>query len=431
MDGLDQVPYHLVYRIWEYMYENFQPMSLHSYKLVTKYLTREYREHYRSKTMPFRLYKAFYPILPPAASFDIYLKPLISNSFEFIVHLALIGPHLPFSTDDLLSLTQLKNLGVLEVVREIDEFGPQAQSIGTPNFPRVTDDVIRQWSKQPDPFPVLRVLRLWGNDFTTPLSMRDVCKFPALAIYDVARNCTAWDHCGREYFGFTRHPKQGICRDFVRSMNACFKLLVPGFPDDPQPSNGGSAAIISRSYILAFDMPYGLVKIQDGDSVRNIDVPLRVSAVYCNTKVPGLTSYYTTRGYQLYSYIGRLWRDADLIANGLDDATDPLVLDNKKDNTTLSPTRYDSWLENNYAIPPRPYVSVFISENCEYLNPPFIRQYLFVRREYDPERHKEQSTPGGGRKVVLSHRGAPHFQQPEVGPAPRSPKRKREPTEDT
>ncbi|KAH7018293.1 uncharacterized protein B0I36DRAFT_395090 [Microdochium trichocladiopsis] len=112
------------------------------------------------------------------------LQPAVSPTFEFVTHLRLHdGFECPVR--DIVSLTAMVNLGVLEII----------QPLGQPNhveFPRVTDAVVREWASMKNPFPLLRILRIWGEDFTSYRSLQYLSSFPSLAVYDVAGHRDDW-----------------------------------------------------------------------------------------------------------------------------------------------------------------------------------------------------------------------------------------------
>lgn len=71
----------------------------------------------------------------------------------------------------------MPNLGALELIQPADELRTV--------FPRVNDRLVRGWTEKSDPFPLLRILRVWGDQSTSQDSLRWVSKFPSLALYDV------------------------------------------------------------------------------------------------------------------------------------------------------------------------------------------------------------------------------------------------------
>lgn len=78
----------------------------------------------------------------------------------------------------------MKNLGILELIQPADELGDV--------FPSVNDRVIRGWTEGENPFPLLRILRIWGDQTVTQKSLSWVAKFPSLALYDVTGARDDW-----------------------------------------------------------------------------------------------------------------------------------------------------------------------------------------------------------------------------------------------
>lgn len=118
-----------------------------------------------------------------------YTQPLTSLTFDFITHLVIAGG-CEFSTNELLCLTSIKNLGVLELIQPADEVCAV--------FSQVNDRLIRGWTEMEDPFPLLRILRIWGDHGITQKSLRLVSKFPALAMYDILGSREDWPSPGEQ-----------------------------------------------------------------------------------------------------------------------------------------------------------------------------------------------------------------------------------------
>lgn len=85
---------------------------------------------------------------------------------------------------DMLSLTDMKNLGVLELIQSTDHEGVTT--------PILNDRLLRGWSEKDDPFPLLRILRIWGDRSVSQGSLRWVSRFPSLALYDVQAYRDDW-----------------------------------------------------------------------------------------------------------------------------------------------------------------------------------------------------------------------------------------------
>lgn len=134
-------------------------------------------------------------VADPRRSLPELLRPVTSNTFEFVTRLSLhVGVDCPVR--DVVSLTGLVNLGVLEIIQPL---GQHNNSNVLAEFPRVTDAVVREWAGAKEEgggskvvFPLLRVLRIWGEDFTTHRSLQYLSAFPSLAVYDVAGHRDDW-----------------------------------------------------------------------------------------------------------------------------------------------------------------------------------------------------------------------------------------------
>lgn len=152
-------------------------MCLHAWKLFSKSLLTDEDE----KTLG--LYRCRQHICKPSLALHFYTQPLTSPSVDFIAHLVISGG-CEFTTNEMLCLAEMRNLGVLEFLQPADDMGSV--------FPEVTDRLVRGWTEMKDPFPLLRVLRIWGDQSTTQQSFQWVSKFPALALYDVMGSREDW-----------------------------------------------------------------------------------------------------------------------------------------------------------------------------------------------------------------------------------------------
>ncbi|CAH0027840.1 unnamed protein product [Clonostachys rhizophaga] len=165
---LEVLPPRLVSRIWRFL--EARGLCLHAWKIFSKALLPQDEERTLS------LYRYRHHICQPRVELKRYIEPLTSPSVDFITHLAISGGQ-SFTTSEMLWLTDIRNLGVLEIIRPADELGA--------DFPDVSDRLIRGWTERPDPFPLLRVLRIFGDESTTQKSLHWVSKFPSLVLYDV------------------------------------------------------------------------------------------------------------------------------------------------------------------------------------------------------------------------------------------------------
>lgn len=121
----------------------------------------------------------------PKIGLGDYTRSMLSPSMEYLVHLSIT---IPFPVHAYVRLADLKNLGILEIVR-IDVDKSKQHKGDDP--PQLDDRVVRAWSDlilSDGAFPLLRILKLWYHKLVTPISLSYVSKFPSLAFYDV-RGC--------------------------------------------------------------------------------------------------------------------------------------------------------------------------------------------------------------------------------------------------
>ncbi|KUI58257.1 hypothetical protein VP1G_05540 [Cytospora mali] len=121
----------------------------------------------------------------PTADLPIFLKPLQSGSFAFISHLKIAGSCLITSTELIWLPRLVKNLGVLEIIQPTDSFLP---------FPRPSDRMIKAWTLQNDPFPMLKVLRIHTKCTLTEKCLEYVTKLRALAMFEVIGAVHDWQN---------------------------------------------------------------------------------------------------------------------------------------------------------------------------------------------------------------------------------------------
>jgi hypothetical protein len=157
-------------------------MSLEMWK-VFSFLLRD-RKETTLRTMRYR--KSFNK---PQSPLEVYMVPLISNSYDFVTYLSITTA---FKLPELIKLSEIPNLAVLEIVklRETDQL-------------RVGDRLVRAWSiaaSTEGAFKVLRILRLWYHKEITAKSLGYINAFPVLGVYDV-RGC---DFTGANYPGTGR-----------------------------------------------------------------------------------------------------------------------------------------------------------------------------------------------------------------------------------
>ncbi|KAK7403544.1 hypothetical protein QQX98_010679 [Neonectria punicea] len=172
---LDALPDPLLRRVWRHL--EARGVCLHAWKLFSKRLLDD------GDDQNLGLYRFRQHICRPSDELTRYTQPLTSPSADFITHLVITGG-CAFLTHDLLCLADMSNLGILELIQPADEM----RSI----FPHVSDRLVRGWTEKDDPFPLLRILRIWGDESTSQESLHWVSKFPSLALYDVTGAHADW-----------------------------------------------------------------------------------------------------------------------------------------------------------------------------------------------------------------------------------------------
>lgn len=148
---------------------------------------------------------------------------MISSSFAFITHLRLRAGLIAIE-HSLLSLAQMKNLGVLEILQPVSSLEQLS------GFPRISDRTIREWALGDQPFPLLRILRIWGSHFTSTQSLQYLDKFPALAVYDVAGLRSDWpkEVLGNPPRGWTAMRALAKSRDWYEFQDHFLSMFQPG-----------------------------------------------------------------------------------------------------------------------------------------------------------------------------------------------------------
>lgn len=239
-----------------------------------------------------------------------------------------------FSTHDLLCLTEVKNLGVLEIIQPADEM----RSV----FPDVTDRLIRGWTEAENPFPLLRILRIWGDQSTTQESLQWISKFPSLAIYDVMGSRDDWT----SPHDFAIKHRWELADTVLGTENSLLHYLMLFAPPDE--------AQLNKTRDLARSIDSDLLSLC-GDSrcavkyVDNRQAPKLLSYLTDAAKVSGYSWNmdgamnhearachgipFEAWAFWLYSFIGQLSQDADLERHGVYDGKQavagPFVLPSK------------------------------------------------------------------------------------------------------
>ncbi|KAI1090534.1 hypothetical protein F5B19DRAFT_321678 [Rostrohypoxylon terebratum] len=340
---LDDVPPHLLLPIWKQLGEDYLLMPLRAFMFLSRATCINQRSTDVETKVPKDVYRYQQVIKELTGPLRTILKPLQNRPSDFIVHLTIGGKGLRFPTHELLLLTDLKNLGVLEIIQPAGLYN---------GFPaRASDNILRGWAEKP--FPVLRVLKIWGQDYTTGRSLRYLDKFPALHVYDVSGRLNDWEQWAAppqwkklayESGGsllkkttkiidwLSSSTYADVCKAY--SLMRCWEpiglrpLALP-VPDEPLDEVtmvvGEQKAIDIREDMAATkdQMDAFNCFLRNG---HNID--------------EGKRRWWA---YMMYCHIGRVTGDMDLVKQGMHDPKQSFLIDSN-------------------AIPPRPYIEIALGD---------------------------------------------------------------------
>ncbi|KAI1458552.1 hypothetical protein F4805DRAFT_117391 [Annulohypoxylon moriforme] len=387
VDYLDDVPTHLVRQLWDELEQTHNQMSLHAFMGCSRHLTINQRKYANHKSLPKTVFKYHRIVKEAVSPLSKFTEPLMYKPFDFIVHLTITGRNAHFETHELLSLTELKNLGVLEIVQ------PQPSKDAS-EFPRVNDSVLKVWAESEDPFPLLRVLRIWGEHFTTHRSLEYLDKFPALRVYDVAGRrddwLDSWDGkgLGPSWKKIKYRWGWSLLRAITEVVEELSTLSIYG---DTVKAYGlieywkdsFEAPGTQRYY---YDPPESRVKMRIGEDEA---AKLRETVSAGEDKMETFRDHLRDGdndenvrrhawGYILYCHIGRLTGNKDLVNRGMHNPQESFVL------------------EDNL-IPPRPYIEVNLGdlENTDD-DKDFQCHSVFVRKLEQPPKKRPASDVDSG-----------------------------------
>jgi hypothetical protein len=260
------------------------------------------------------LYRHREHICQPTEELSHYLQPLTSPNFDFVSYLSINGC-CSFTENELLCLADLKNLGVLEIIQPADDMRAV--------FPRISDRLIRGWVSRDNPFPLLRILRIWGDESTTRDSLQYATKLPSLALYDVVASRSDWEDAG-EYA--TKHGWQMGETIYGIQESLLWYMMLFSSVEESKPKRLYALArnIDSDLMSVCYDhrcsvklVPYGqapslLDYVNDGSKVRAWDADAQsADAQTCHAYA------FESWAFWLYSFIGQLQQDMDLKRNGI------------------------------------------------------------------------------------------------------------------
>lgn len=261
--------------------------------------------------MTLGLYRFRQHICRPTEELKIYTQPLTSSSTQFIAHLTISGG-CQFSTHELLCLADMKNLGVLELIKPADEVRS--------TFPEVNDRVVRGWSEMDTPFPLLRVLRIWGDQDITQESLRWITEFPSVALYDVMASKSDWpdpSSSAHEHGWEIAGPASGMEDSLLRYL----LLFAPLEQIRSNRLKELSKRIDADLSLLCRDSRCSVKFVADGQAPPLLDYLTDTAKAYLPTwdietsvKAGGSCHdiAFETWAFWLYAFIGQLGKDQDL-----------------------------------------------------------------------------------------------------------------------
>ncbi|KAI3319894.1 hypothetical protein HD806DRAFT_251640 [Xylariaceae sp. AK1471] len=415
-EHLQNVPSPLVGEIFEYLKLSTREINFDMWKILApKIIEKEDAARYVCL-----LVMRYHFIVKKQQPLAAYIKHSTSDTFDFLTQLTIAG-EVRCGTPELLQLVQLKNLAIFEIIQPSDEGG-------LATFPLLTDSIVREWSKAPDPFPVLRILRVWGMDFTTTHSLQYLDAFPSLVLYDVAGRKRDWAEVDDN--SVWRYKKRwSWCTQFNDTLFQHFDMLQEHVQAGRWRLKPGNEMRYVHDLIDAFsDYKTRVTPFQR--AAQDVDEEIPKCDEYLLPKVPpgapagpfylGAGAWQTPYpdqsisllgrfldcndvwGFLMYCHIGRILADRDLVAQGLKITTHGFAL-------------------GKIVLPPRPMLSLTLGnsphhhitekakEDChqtcrmDYKKRAgrYETQLTFIREAYDQDRRSAPGTEmedGGGPK---------------------------------
>ena len=284
----------------------------------------------------------------------------------------------------MLCLADMPNLGALELIQPADDL----QS----NFPEITDRLVRGWTNKLRPFPLLRILRIWGDQTTTKDSLLHLAKLPSLALYDVMGSRDDWRHASEQAQSSGWYLADNAPR-MEDSLLRYLMLFAPGEETHLQRRKDLSARVDIDLASLCEDGSSEVRFVKHGEAPALLDY-LTDGSVERRTPAEG--SMRGGRGckgvafepwaFWLYSFIGQISGDQDLRryeSSGLETQT----------------------VTGPFVLPAKMMACVFLGHNGRSgiaTRPSYIRRGLFATQRYTFTRDPKGS--GRERSVVQPER---------------------------
>lgn len=278
------------------------------------------------------LYRFRHHICRPEDELSVYTQPLLSPNVDFLTHLVISG-NCPFSTNELLCLSDLKNLAVLELIQPADEV--------MASFPDVSDRLIRGWTEKTNPFPLLRILRIFRDQDITDASLQSVANFPSLAMYDVMGAREDWTQRAKraDMAGWEEADQiQGLENSVLRSL----MILAPSHEPPTNRLKDLARNIDTDLLSLCSDSRCVLKFVPSGNAPPLLEYLMDPAKVKLQLWDPEAESRearachgmaFETWAFWLCAFIGQLRKDEDLKHNNVNcdvqAAVGPFVLPSK------------------------------------------------------------------------------------------------------
>lgn len=287
-----------------------------------------------------------------------------SFSADFITHLVISGG-CGFGTHEMMCLAEARNLGVLEIIQPADEL----RAI----FPQVSDSLIKGWTEVDNPFPLLRILRIWGDQTTTQASLQWLAKFPSLALYDVMGSREDWTspHDEDVNAGWElAQPISGLDDSLLRYL----MLFAPLEETRTNRLRDLSRSIDSDLVSLCGDSRCALKFVKEREAPPLLDYLTDTAKVNISAWDADAVSRearachgvpFEAWAFWLYSFIGQISSDSDLESHGVKPET----------QTVVGP----------FVLPSKPLACLFLGHSGRggiSSKPSYVSRGLFSTRRY-------------------------------------------------
>lgn len=281
---------------------------------------------------------------------------------NFIAHLVISG-RCEFTANEMTCLADMKNLGVLELLQPAAD----VQS----SYPEINDRLLRGWSDRDNPFPLLRILRIWGDESVTQDSLRWVSKFPSLTFYDVQAHRAGWKdvHSHAERQGWRLEEFTNARSDSILPY-----MLIVTEAGRGQLSQENSRSRDSDLIAISSDSRCAIKFVPQNQAQALVDLITDTAKAHAPSWDPDAASRETRAcqgitfeawAFWLYSLIGQIRDNKDLKSQGL-----------KLDLQAIA---------GPFALPAKPMISLFLGHNSRQgisYTPAYVRHGIFATKSF-------------------------------------------------